>query len=137
MCGTRSAASRVTAPGSSPSPFVMTPCSSPYSKRICIPTQIPRTGHPAATRAAMTGPGSGGAEYVDVQGDPGRVAERLPDVAGHRRRVHRADVRRERRLVVYDVRPAGQVDGRLYEYLVERDQRGPVPPDALLVPQGF
>ena len=48
MCGTRCAASRVTAPGSSPSPLVTTPCSSPESNRICMPTQMPSTGRPAA-----------------------------------------------------------------------------------------
>ena len=42
MCGSdRRAAAGAPSPGSSPRPLVTTPCSSPASKRICMPTQMP------------------------------------------------------------------------------------------------
>ena len=48
MCGTRSAR-RAGSPrrAAGPSPLVTTPCSSPESNRICMPTQMPSTGRPA------------------------------------------------------------------------------------------
>ena len=50
----RSAAfSGSTVPGHSSRPSVSTPCSMPRAKRICMPTQMPRTGRPPASRRSM------------------------------------------------------------------------------------
>ena len=69
-CAARPAASQpVTAPGSRPRPLVTTPCSSPYSKRICMPTQMPSTG---AAGGDPLGDHRPGAERVDA-GHAGRV----------------------------------------------------------------
>ena len=53
MCGTTGAWSRSTTPGHSSQPSVSTPCSTPRSKRICMPTQMPSTGRPPARRRPM------------------------------------------------------------------------------------
>jgi hypothetical protein len=75
-------------------------------------------------------------EHADVQADARRVRERLEDVPGHRR-VVRADHRRDAlRLGVHDVRPPGQVDGRLHQHLVERHQRVTEPRDPRFVAEG-
>ena len=54
MCGTTGACSRSTTPGHSSQPSVSTPCSTPRSNRICMPTQMPSTGRPPASRRPMT-----------------------------------------------------------------------------------
>ena len=53
ICGTTGACSRSTTPGHSPQPCVSTPCSTPCSNRICIPTQMPSTGRPPERRRPM------------------------------------------------------------------------------------
>ena len=54
MCGTIGACSRSTTPGHSSQPSVSTPCSTPRSNSTCMPTQIPSTGRPPASRRPIT-----------------------------------------------------------------------------------
>src|SRR6478735_8975352 len=54
MWGTTGACSRSTTPGLSSQPSVSTPCSTPRENRICMPTQMPSTGRPPASRRPMT-----------------------------------------------------------------------------------
>ncbi len=54
MCGSTGAVSRSTTPGQQPQPAVRWPCSTPASNSTCMPTQMPSTGRPAASRLAMT-----------------------------------------------------------------------------------
>ena len=53
MCGRTGAFSCSTTPGHSPQPSASWPCSTPRSKRICMPTQMPSTGRPPARRRSM------------------------------------------------------------------------------------
>ncbi|CAM5475978.1 hypothetical protein STANM309S_06061 [Streptomyces tanashiensis] len=53
MWGTTGAFSGSTVPGHSSSPSVSTPCSMPWAKRICMPTQMPMTGRPPESRRPM------------------------------------------------------------------------------------
>ena len=53
-CGVRRApAAARPRPGHSSQPSVSTPCSTPRSNRICMPTQMPSTGRPPASRRPM------------------------------------------------------------------------------------
>ena len=52
MCGITGASRRTTEPGHCAQPCVSTPNSTPRANRICMPTQMPSTGLPAASRSA-------------------------------------------------------------------------------------
>ena len=74
------------------------------------------------------------AQNPDVQTDLGRCADRLPDVPGQRGVVG-ADELDDLGLDVDDVRPAGKVDRRLAQRLVQRHERVAEATDPGLVPQ--
>ena len=92
MCGTTGACSRSTTPGHSSQPSVSTPCSTPRSNSTCMPTQMPSTGRPPASRRPITSwprdraqPGHAGGERADAGHDESvGVLGRLP-VGGQRR----------------------------------------------------
>ena len=52
MCGNTSASRRSTRPGHSPKPTLSSPNSSPTSNITCMPTQMPSTGRPPASRTS-------------------------------------------------------------------------------------
>ncbi len=54
MCGTTGACSRSTTPGHSSRPGVSTPCSTPRANSTCMPTQMPSTLRPPASRRPTT-----------------------------------------------------------------------------------
>ena len=66
-CGVRRApAAARRRPGHSSSPGVSTPCSTPCSKSTCMPTQMPSTGRPPASRRPMISWPSDRAQPVDA-----------------------------------------------------------------------
>ena len=54
MCGSTGASQPLDVPGPLAEPSVRTPCSSPVSNSTCMPTQMPSTGRPPASRSPIT-----------------------------------------------------------------------------------
>ena len=71
MCGRLCADRALTRPGHWANPGLTSPCSSPDSNMICIPTQIPRTGRPPASRRRPDRRGAPGARSRSSQPCPG------------------------------------------------------------------